>query len=95
MSTMTARERLTAATERRSTPTLIDVLRTLDAIDKRTAEEQIVYGTVCDVLTARFPAAESLMALWFADETEAGIEFICAHSYGDLMMLALDKAGAL
>lgn len=55
---------LTAATAAKPTALLLDALDILDAAGRTTDAERITYGTICQVLEDRFPAAVDRMDEW-------------------------------
>jgi hypothetical protein len=58
-----------------------------------TAEESLVRGMVADAIVDRYPAVDAQMDQWFSDESPAGLAFINAHTYGELLALAVDVTG--
>jgi hypothetical protein len=58
------------------------------------AARGLVRRSIADELCRRHPEADALLEDWMGDETEAGLEFVCNHTYGELVALAVTETAA-
>jgi len=94
--TTTPRERLRAKIDSQPTGMLATIAVQLYAKEPAeiTAEESLVRGMVADAIVGRHPAVDAQMDAWFSDESAAGLAFINAHTYGELLALAVEVTEA-
>lgn len=90
---MSPEDKLAAFCEGLDSSTLVAAMLELDG--QAGIEQGIARRQMFATLEDRHPEAEALMEKMFSDESEAGQMILNSHTYAELLMMALDKSGAV
>lgn len=93
---MNAREQMYAFARSQSTQVLISAMVKLDRpIEEITPEDNMVRACITDTLCRRYPDVEKRMDEIFSDESPEGIDFVCTHSYVEILLAVLSGEGVI
>lgn len=90
----TTLDKMRALTANTSTGVLISALVKLNR-DDCNEDERLTRAIITEEIERRFPKVEQEMNRIFSDESEAGLNFICEHSFAEILLAVLSGQGVI